>query len=141
MIDVKFTSFFDKPGVMAKVNAATRKVLSKAGAFIRTRAKSSIRKRKKTATPGNPPSSHTGLLRKMIFFQYDPQSESVVVGPKLFRTRGSRAGKTGPELLERGGDTTTWRNQKATYQKFPFMVPALDKERDQFASLFADSVK
>ena len=41
--------FFDRHVVMAAVDNAKRKVLSKAGAFIRTAAKTSIRKRKGSA--------------------------------------------------------------------------------------------
>ena len=47
--------FFDRHVVIAAVDKAKRKVLSKAGAFIRTAAKSSIRKRKGSAPPGPHP--------------------------------------------------------------------------------------
>jgi len=56
--------FFDRQAVISKVDAATRRVLSRFGAFVRQRAKSSIRKRRNPAPPGSPPSSHTGLLKK-----------------------------------------------------------------------------
>lgn len=54
-------NFFDRKAVLAAVDKATLRVLSKFGAFVRRRAKSSIRKRKKASPPGQPPSSHSGL--------------------------------------------------------------------------------
>ncbi|HOM77081.1 MAG TPA: hypothetical protein PLE88_11240, partial [Anaerohalosphaeraceae bacterium] len=56
--------FFDSPKVIRAVDKSTRKVLSRFGAFVRRTAKQSIRKRKKSSTPGTPPSSHTGLLKR-----------------------------------------------------------------------------
>lgn len=56
MIDVRIKSlFFDRPKVRRAVDKAKRQVLSRGGAFIRTTAKRSIRKRKGTAPPGKPP--------------------------------------------------------------------------------------
>src|SRR5690606_6172596 len=49
--------FFDRKAVTSRVDKATRKVLSRFGAFVRRTARSSIRKRKKTSQPGSPPSS------------------------------------------------------------------------------------
>lgn len=63
--------FFDRALVQQKVAAAERKVLSWFGAFVRQRAKTSIKKRKGTSPPGQPPHSHVGLLRKFVLFAYD----------------------------------------------------------------------
>jgi len=48
--------FFDREAVTSRVDPATRKVLSKFGAFVRRTAKGSIRRRRKAAPPGSPPS-------------------------------------------------------------------------------------
>jgi len=104
--------FFDKQAVLSAVDKATRQNLSKFGAFVRRRAKSSIRpasKKRTVSQPGNPPLSHTGLLRKWILFAWDPSSRSVVIGPTRISnqigftsdmkvTRG-----TVPSVLEYGG--------------------------------------
>jgi len=66
--------FFDSPKVVRAVDRTTRRVLSKFGAFVRRTARSSIRKRKRISEPGSPPSSHSGLLKKFIFFGYDRRS-------------------------------------------------------------------
>ena len=46
--------FFDREAVTSRVDPATRKVLSKFGAFVRRTAKGSIRRRRKAAPPGSP---------------------------------------------------------------------------------------
>lgn len=92
----RFT-FFDERAVQNALDKGTRRALSKFGAFVRARAKSSIRKRKSVSKPGSPPSSHTGKLKKHIYFGYDVQRKSVVIGALPFSS--SRA----QELLEHGG--------------------------------------
>ena len=133
MIDVDFSLFFDKKGVIDKVDAATRRTLSKAGAFVRTAMKGLIRSRKKSARPGSPPHSHTGLLKSMIFFQYESENKTVVIGPKKFKSNNP----TTPEVLEFGG---RGNNGKVNHP-FPFARPALEQERNKFPELFANAVK
>ena len=91
--------FFHSPRVRRAMDAATRRALSKAGAFIRQRAKTSIRKRKGVSRPGEPPHSHAGHLRRLIFFAWDPVAESMVIGPVPFKEGEA------PHLLEFGGRT------------------------------------
>lgn len=92
--------FFDQPKIMAAVQKAKKRSLSAQGAFIRKSARSSIRKSKKSAVPGQPPKSHKGTLR-LIFFVWDPNTESVVVGPVKVT---SKEGRIVPKLLEEGGE-------------------------------------
>lgn len=119
-------AFFDRDVVIAAVDKATRDVLSKFGAFVRTTAKQSIKKApfaskkergqdridfsRKTSTPGSPPYSQTGKLKKGIFFSFDRQTKSVVVGPARFP---SGAG-TAPATLEYGGAAGRRRNMRRT---------------------------
>lgn len=135
-------SFFDRHVVMAAMGNAKRKVLSKAGAFIRTSAKTSIRKRKKSAPPGSPPHSHEGSLRRLILFGYDRSSDSVVVGPVGFKK------STAPNVLEYGGDTVVLsrRGGRLTSRKVkisprPYMAPALERERPHLPLLWRNSIK
>ncbi len=145
-IDFKSTKamFFDRKAVMSKVNTATRKVLSKFGAYVRQSAKSSIRKRKKPSPPGSPPSSHTGLLKKFIFFGYDPRKESVVIGPTRLNRKGRDDPGNAPPLLEYGGTTTLvrrGRKKRTTYQARPFMGPAFTKEQTNLPAMWRDSIQ
>ena len=52
--------FFDRAAVVRAVDGVKRKVLSKAGAFIRTAARTSIRKRKGSAPAGSRPTPTRG---------------------------------------------------------------------------------
>lgn len=95
--------------VISAADKATRFNLSKFGAFVRRRAKSSIRKRKKPSQPGSPPSSHSGRLKKLILWHYDDRTQNVAIGSAL-SNRVSFAGEslkpvrgTVPQTLEEGG--------------------------------------
>ena len=149
--------FFDRPRVQKAVGKSQRKVLSRAGAFIRTTAKHSIRKRKGSAPPGAPPHSHEGSLRRLILFGYDDRTETVVVGPVGFKR------STAPNLLEFGGAVKTKRPRlvrvetrgrdkrgrftkakfrrveagtKLVYAPRPFMGPALEKQRPKLPKVW-----
>ena len=112
MIDFKFrVAFFDTKEVRSKVSEATRKVLSKFGAFVRQTAKQSMKKKNGPAPPGQPPHSHVGLLKRWILFGYDKTRESVVVGPSKLPKKGNV-----PETLEKGG-TVTRKNPRRINRK------------------------
>lgn len=144
MIDLKIKHlFFDRAKVQRAADAAKRAVLSRAGAFIRTAARSSIRKRKRASAPGQPPSSHTGLLRRFILFSYDPSTASVVVGPtKLNKPTDA------PRVLEFGGRTVVERRvrgrrvkRRVRVRARPYMGPAMKQELPKFPSLWRNSIR
>ena len=128
--------FFDSPKVLGAVDKATRKVFSRFGAFVRRTARGSIRKRKKTSAPGQPPSSHTGLLKRFIFFSFDPSRKSVVIGPMRLNQRNTDA----PHILEYGG-TATLDKKQVTVRPRPYMGPAFEKEKPNLPALWRDYVK
>jgi hypothetical protein len=121
--------FFDRDRVGRSITAANKKALSKFGAYVRTRARTSIRKRKAISSPGNPPSSHMGLLRKFLFFSYDASKQSVVIGPA--RLGGTKS----PEslaALEYGGYSNVWgggKEQRRYIRPRPFMGSAFELEK------------
>jgi hypothetical protein len=134
--------FFDRQVVIRAVDKAKRRTLSRAGAFIRQSARTSIRPRRGTSRPGNPPYSHEGSLRRFILFGYDPQTESVVVGPVGFRR------SIAPHVLEFGGMTSAprwWKrsgkSKRIRIKRRPFMGPALERERDKLPWLWESSVR
>lgn len=143
-IDQAKGMFFDAPKVVNAVDAATRKVLSRFGAFVRTAAKSSIRKRKKASAEGSPPSSHTGLLKKFIYFGYDTAKRSVVIGPARLNKPGLAT-----QTLEHGGPATiSQRIKPGKYKRKtveiaarPYMNPALKQELPKLPAMWRDSVK
>jgi len=141
--------FFDKKKIVDAVDKATRKVLAKFGAFVRQAAKSSIRTRKRISQPGQPPSSHAGTLKRLIFFGYDADRRSVVIGPMPFRKAEA------PALLEQdhvAGTTRTvvrtvkskrggTQRRRMVYRARPFMGPAFEKEKATLPKRWANSVK
>lgn len=144
MIDLRIKDlFFDRQKVERAADKAKREVLSKAGAFIRQTARTSIRKRKGISPPGSPPYSHTGLLRRFILFGYDRDTDSVVVGP----ARISKPGDA-PHALEFGGTTEMEQSRrgrrvrvKARIRKRPYMGPAMAKELPKFPTLWRNSIR
>jgi len=136
--------FFDRKAVRSAVDRTTRRVLSKFGAFVRRGAKSSIRKRKRASTPGEPPSSHTGLLRRFIFFGYDRSQRSVVIGPQRLNERIGDA----PRALEHGGTSTVIEGLRGKRKKRrvkmaarPYMGPAFEQEKPKLAAMWAGSIR
>lgn len=129
--------FFDRAEILGRMEKAAVRSMSKFGAFVRTRARSSIRRRKKVSEPGQPPSAHAGQI-KLIYFAYDPGSRSVVVGPVEFK-RGEA-----PPLLEFGGEREKRLQSGAVkvqhYRPRPFMGPALEAEAPKFADQFKGSL-
>lgn len=101
--------FFDRASVIDKMGKANARALSKAGAFIRRRARSSIRRRKGISKPGQAPSAHSTdavATLKNILFASERQGQSLVVGPvKLNQFNESLSGGSVsiPALMEFGG--------------------------------------
>ena len=160
--------FFDRRLVQNRMSKANRKALSKAGAFIRRRARSSLRRRKRVSAPGQPPSVHStdGVATlKNILFAYEPNLESLVVGPVKLNQQalfGPQLGSTTvPQLHEFGGRVRIreakvgrqWRAgvrrvrpgqpvrvRSARYAERPFMGPALEAEQDHIPDAWSGTV-
>ena len=145
MFDIRFKEakgmFFDRVLIKNKTDAATKKRLSKFGAYVRQTSRQSIRRRKGSSRPGQPPSSHTGLLKQFIYFGYDEHRRSVVIGPVTLARKASGV----PAVLEYGGNVTIqWGNDRGktvSIEARPFMGPAFEKELSAQASLWANSIK
>lgn len=138
---IRFDMFLDRREVQQRVDAADRRGLMRAGAAVRLTARRSIRKRKSISQPGKPPHSHEGTLRRLIFFAFDRDAESVVIGPLARRTR---TGSHGAALLEAGGTVVRsgrrGRRRLLRYRPRPFMGPALEKSRPRIPDFWRDSL-
>lgn len=145
---------FDADRVMRAVEEAGARAMRKAGAFIRTSARSSIRKRKRVSEPGKPPSSHVGHLKRLIVFDYDRYANSLIVGPMLFT--GAKKERvlpedTVPHTLEYGGKATKlapgglgkmFGNRRRIHIKSrPFMQPAFEKGLKDLAQQWEGTVR
>jgi hypothetical protein len=148
MIKIKYKPlFFNTRKLRLLVDEAAIRSMSRFGAYVRTTARRSIRKRKKPSLPGKPPSSHTGLLKRFIWFGYDPARRSVAIGPAKLNLPGET-----PHVLEHGGRnvTTVKYKRKSGPKKSkrivkvrprPFMQPALEENREQLPKIFRDSIR
>jgi hypothetical protein len=160
--------FFDKQVVRDRMSKANRRALSKAGAFIRRRARSSLRRRKKPSPAGQPPSVHTSdrvATLKNILFAYEPEHESLVVGPvrlnqstfmgpvlgsstvpqvhefgSTIKVRETKVGKRWRMGAKRGKPNQPVRVRSAQYPARPFMGPALEAEKDHIPDAWSGSV-
>jgi len=131
--------FFDRPKVMAATDKAERAALSKMGAFVRRRAQTSIRPRKEPSRPGEPPHGHgEQLLRRNIYFVYEPRRRSVVIGPIRLNKVG-----TAPEALEHGGLSRVGGRQPRIVRidARPYMGPAMIAEQAKAAPLWRNAVR
>lgn len=135
--------FFDRSEIIAKLDAATRKVLGNFGGYCRRVARNSMRKARGPSQPGQPPHVHTGLLKNGIAYGYDASAGSVVIGPTPLKGMGIV-----PPLLEYGGRAMRRvragkkrKDKMVTYAPRPFMGPAFDKTLPQLPAMWAGSVK
>ena len=110
--------FFDRQAVIGRMDKANVRALSRAGAFIRTRARTSLRRRKRSSPPGQPPSVHSTdnvATLKNILFAYEPNNRALVVGPvalnQINQSWIDMRTRTVPQVLEFGDVLTVheWR--------------------------------
>ena len=140
MLDVKVKqSFFDRSAVIAAVGKMNARNLSRAASHVWRRMKTSMRRRKKVAEPGSPPSAHAGQLRDLLYFGFDANTASTVIGPVPFKSG------TAPKVLEFGGSVVgkDSRGQARTmnYRPHPFARPALEAEQAKFPELWRNSLR
>jgi hypothetical protein len=155
--------FFDTKAVESLVDKAKRQALSKVGAFIRTTAiRSTKRKRKPkpssrrskrkrapmVSAPGSPPFTHTAGKNnlKFVLFAYEPASESVIVGPVRLSTKRNVA-----NLMEFGGTATVqqknkatgivWSRRRARYRPRPYMQPALAENAPKLPNMMKEMLE
>lgn len=146
MIDLKVNAFkagfFDRKAVMGRLDRATRAALSKFGAFVRQRARTSIRRRRGTSPPLGPPYSHVGHLRNFLFFAYDRRTETVVIGPAKLNGVVDRNAMV---ALEAGGLSSTidfeGTRRRIRVRRRPFMGPALEAEKPGLPALWRDTIR
>ena len=158
-------SFFDSAKVLKKLDSQTRRALSKCGAFVRQTAKNSIKYGLKSSPAGSPPTARrskafvrttknkktgatksrpTSPLKELIYFAYDDQARSVVIGPALFRQSKTK-GYLVPTVLEKGGSVLAVSSdgvvKPTQIAPHPFMNPAMRKEAPKFQGAFKNIVK
>lgn len=108
--------FFDRPGIQRRVDQGRRKALSKAGSWVRRRARSILRRRKRVSRVGEPPSVHSDPGLKTILFGWDQGRQSVVVGPVRLNKVVMGTQTRVPSLMEFGGEVSIHEEARANGQ-------------------------
>ena len=121
---------FDEDSLLGAVKYANKKALRSVGAYVRRVAVNSIRQSKKSSSPGTPPNTRAGLLKRSILFGVERDARSVVIGPaKSFVGLSMTA-------HEFGG---MYRGRK--YPKRQLMGPALNRTAPELPKLWKDSIR
>lgn len=107
------------------------------GALVRRIGRRNVRSRKRASRPGEGPTNQTGLLKRFIFYSWDPINQAIVVGPeKLSGVVGST-----PKVLEFGGTNLLRGGRTARYAARPFMRPALAAAKDSLPELWRNAIR
>lgn len=121
---------FDEAGLLARVARATKDVLKRAGAYVRTVARRKVLTSPKPSQPGQPPHSRRGLLKRAILFGLDRDGKSVLIGPGFNLVGESAAAH------EFGG-----RYRRERYPKRPLMGPSIRDSAPHIAKMWNGAVK
>ena len=172
--DVRFEGFkemfFDRRAVRRAVDRARQKALSKAGAFVRTAARSRIRPARQMSLgemtseeraahqkytriarqKGRPPPKRPRASSKP---GESPRSQTGLLKRFIFFGYDQATDtvvigpaklggrKNAPEVLEYGGHVTLKSGRDAFIEPRPYMGPALEQELDRLPRLWANSVR
>lgn len=131
-IDVNGRSYF-VPMRGKVLDARTRRPVTRAEAESARRA---MALRLRSEGEGQPPRrGPTDLLRRNIFFGVDTDTESVVIGPRMFAKQPPLVGAVSvPELLEKGGIEIIM-GKRAKYGARPYAAPTLPIAERKFREL------
>ncbi len=152
--------FFDREAVMKAVGRAKVKIFNDYGRKVRARAQKSLVYSDGPSAAGQPPHAHrsrirkrvsksTGkvrtrsvsFLREFLFYKYDSQSGSVVIGPERLNTT---VDPSALPALEFGGSSTIkthGKKKRVSIAPRPFMHPAAKEEQPGLPVMWRDSVR
>lgn len=130
MITTKAKVKFDGKKVVKAARKGNITSLGHAGAAIRLTARRSIRRSSKRSPAGTAPHTRKGRLKNAIKYAVIEAAQAVVIGPDV-----AVAGTSG-KAHEFGG-----HYKRETYDRRPFMGPALQKTKDRLPPMWAGSVK
>lgn len=114
---------FDEDLIAEAIRRAEARGGRRIGFLTRDAAQRSLVDAPGTSSPGDPPHSHDGTLRRFMLYAWSAASRSVVIGPKLLKKKSRDAASA----LEHGGfsEDTKGRSQRVAAR--PFMRPALER--------------
>lgn len=142
----------NRPVVIKAGQDAAQRIGMRFGGLVRTIARRSIKKPTKKnpepSRPGEPPKDVSGALRSNILFAWEPETRTVLIGPRILpgRTKGA------PGALEAGGDVQAKvlvgegkqrhrETQTVHIAERPFMRPALAKALPELPSMWRNAIR
>ena len=134
-------SYFNAKKLNQAVEKAEMKALTRQAFVLRKTAMDSIQKSRSISNPGDPPKSHSGLLRRFMLYSVDYVKRVAVIGPKKINKPSIV-----PSALEHGGSTMVYAGKnkprmKRQIRPRPFMGPALTKSAPQLSREWRDIVR
>lgn len=120
---------FHSDRIIAASRRGALKTLRRTGAYVRKVAQNKVSKSAGASTPGAPPHTRRGQLKKSILFGVDDRALTVVIGP-AFSLIG-----TSMTAHEFGG-----KYKKQTYPERPLMGPTLEESAPKMPKLWEDSL-
>ena len=130
MTGTKVRVEFDDEAVKKAVQKSGVKSLRSAGAYTRKAARNAVSRSGKSSSPGTPPHTRRGLLKRSILFGVEKHRMTVVIGPAKSLIGISMTAH------EFGG---MYRRRK--YPKRSLMGPTLVKVAPSLPKIWRDSVK
>ena len=120
---------FEEDTLLGTMKYANKKALRRVGAYVRKAAINAVHKSPKSSTPGTPPNTRRGLLRRAVLFGVESDARSVVIGPAKSLIGISMTAH------EFGG---MYRGRK--YPKRALMGPTLQRTAQQLPKLWKDAL-
>ena len=121
---------FDKRVIFKAVRRGNIKSLRQAGAYIRKSARNKIRKSSNASTPGTPPHTRRGLIKRSLLFGVEKARRRVLIGPAHTFVGLSMTAH------EFGG-----KYKRQRYPKRPLMSPTLENVRPKLPELWKNAIK
>lgn len=151
-LKIAIVVFWDHRELIEQAQKAKARVMKRAGGLVRGIMRRSIKNRKDPSPVGTPPSAHTkgGGIKNLIFWDYDPATESVIIGPALKSDAMSNLAPV-PGTLERGGRSRIKLSKAlkrklgketivATIRPRPFAAPALKAFETSYPELWEGAI-
>ena len=138
---IRVSRFFDVNSLTSRIERSWARAMKRAGRLIMFEAMDTMKHIKKgVSAPGAFPHRHskTKVSLRRIWYDYDPRTKTVVVGPAKFKNDDTS------NLIEFGGTRVIkqrrGRVRKVRYRARPFMGPSLKKKRSDIAKEFRNTV-
>ena len=133
--------FFDRAKVINAMDRVTHWALKAFGKEVRSTAQKSMQRAEGPSAPGTPPHVHgKALIKKQLYYSFDFNQRSVVIGPEYLDRARTYAGVTIPQLMEEGGTVIGIDGKVHIYPARPYMGPAFEAAKAHLNDFWQDAM-